>query len=132
MPEPLAAYWILLAGALMAYPLVMAAKAGPAYDNADPRNPKALTSVLRQRAFGAHANCLEALPLFAAAVLLAGFRQAPAATVDLLAWVWLGCRLVYVGCDLKGLASLRSLIWLGATAASVAIFVIAITQGTGA
>lgn len=128
MPEPIAAYWILLAGALMAYPLVTLAKAGPAYDNADPRNPQALTSVLRQRAFGAHANCLEALPLFAAAVLLAGFRHAPGHPVDLLAWAWFGCRLLYVACYLRGLATLRSLIWAAATAASIAIFVIAITQ----
>lgn len=132
MPELTAAYWILLAGALMPYPLVTMAKAGPAYDNADPRNPNALNTVLRQRAFGAHANCLEALPLFAAAVLLAGLRQAPANTVDLLAWGWLVARLAYVGCYLQGLASLRSLIWLVATGCAVAIFVIAILQGGGA
>ncbi|CAN7241068.1 MAPEG family protein [Phenylobacterium sp. LjRoot219] len=132
MPEPLAAYWILLVGALMPYPLVIMAKVGPTYDNADPRNPAALTTARRRNAFGAHANCLEALPLFAAAVLLAGFRHAPAPTVDLLAFVWLLCRLSYVACYLSGRASLRSMIWLGATAAAIAIFVLAVVQGTGA
>lgn len=132
MPEPFAAYWILLAAALMPYPLVIVAKAGPAYDNADPRNPAALTSALKRNAYGAHANCLEAFPLFAAAVLLAGLRDAPAQTVDLLAFAWLACRLGYVACYLAGRGALRSLIWLGATAASVAILVVAITQGTGA
>lgn len=132
MSEPFVAYWILLAGALTPYPLVILAKAGPAYDNADPRNPAALSSTLRRNAFGAHANCLEALPLFAAAVLLAGFRHAPAQTVNLLACAWLACRLIYVACYLKGLASLRSLIWSAATAASIAIFVIAVTHGSGA
>ena len=129
MPEPIAAYWILLAGALMPYPLVIAAKVGPAYDNADPRNPAALSTPFKRAAFGAHANCLEAFPLFAAAVLLAGFRHAPAASVDIAAWAWLAFRVVYVGCYLAGRASLRSLIWLGATAASVSILVTAITKG---
>ena len=131
MPEPIAAYWVLLIGALMPYPLVAMAKAGPAYDNTDPRNPAALTSAFRRNAFGAHANCLEALPLFAAAVLLAGFRHAPAQTVDTLAFVWLACRLGYVACYLRGLGTLRSLIWAAATAASVAIFVLGVTAGAG-
>ena len=129
MPEPVAAYWVLLIGALMPYPLVIMAKAGPAYDNADPRNPAALTSALRRNAFGAHANCLEVLPLFAAAVLLAGLRHAPAQLVNTLAFVWLACRLGYVACYLRGLASLRSLIWGAATAASIAIFVLGATAG---
>jgi uncharacterized MAPEG superfamily protein len=132
MPEPLAAYWVLLIGALMPYPLVMMAKVGPNYDNADPRNPAALASTLRRNAFGAHANCLEVLPLFASAVLLAGFRHAPAQSVDALAFVWLACRLGYVACYLKGLASLRSLIWSAATAAAIAIFVLAATASPSA
>jgi uncharacterized MAPEG superfamily protein len=129
MPAPIAAYWILLVGALMPYPLVIMAKVGPDYDNADPRNPKALSSRFKQAAFGAHANCLEAFPLFAAAVLLAGFRHAPAQGVDIAAWVWLASRLVYVACYLRGLASLRSLVWMVATIASVTILVTGITHG---
>lgn len=132
MLEPLAAYWILLIGALMPYPLVIMAKVGPTYDNADPRNAQALTSALKRNAFGAHANCLEAFPLFAAAVLLAGFRHAPAQAVDIAAFVWLAARLGYVACYLSGRASLRSLIWLVATGASIAILVMAITRGSAA
>jgi uncharacterized MAPEG superfamily protein len=128
MGEPIAAYWILLAGALMPYPLVMLAKANKDYDNTDPRNPAVLNTPLRRAAFGAHANCLEAFPLFAVAVLLAGLRHAPAPTVDTAAAVWLAARLAYVGCYLKGLGSLRSLIWVVATAASVTILVTAITH----
>jgi uncharacterized MAPEG superfamily protein len=131
MAEPIAAYWIMLAGALLPYPLVIVAKAGKTYDNADPRNPAALSTPLKRAAFGAHANQLEVFPLFAAAVLLAAFRHAPAATVDVAAWVWLAARLVYIACYLRGLASLRSLIWGVATAASVWILVTAITHGTG-
>jgi uncharacterized MAPEG superfamily protein len=132
MQEPIAAYWILLVGALMPYALVGVAKAGPAYDNTDPRNPAAIDTPLKRRAYGAHANSLEALPLFAAAVLLAGFRHAPAEAVNLAAYVWLAARLAYAACYLTGKGALRSLIWLVGTAASVTILVMAITRGTGA
>lgn len=127
MQEPFAAYWILLVGAVMPYPLVMMAKAHRDYDNTDPRNPAAINTPFRQRAFGAHANSLEAFPLFAAAVLLAALRDVPGHTVDVAAYVWLACRLAYVGCYLAGFGSLRSLIWLGATGASIFILVKAIT-----
>lgn len=130
MPAPIAAYWILLAGALMPYPLVMVAKAGKAYDNTDPRNPKVLDTALKQRGHGAHANALEAFPLFAAAVLLAGVRHAPAGIVDALAWLWLVARVAYSACYLAGLGTPRSLSWVVAAGAAVAILVIAILQGS--
>ena len=129
MPEPIVAYWILLVGALMPYPLVIIAKANRDYDNTDPRNPAAINTPLRRNAHGAHQNALEAWPLFAAAVLLAGLRQAPAEAVNLAAVVWLAFRLAYVACYLTGRGALRSLSWLGATIASVTIFVMAVTGG---
>jgi uncharacterized MAPEG superfamily protein len=132
MQEPIAAYWILLIAGLMPYPLVIMAKVGPTYDNNDPRNPAVLDTPFRRSAHGAHLNCLEAFPLFAAAVLLAGLRHAPAAAVNLAAYVWLAGRLAYVGCYLARLGSLRSLIWLVGTFASVAIIVMALTRGSGA
>ena len=130
MAGPIWAYWILLIGALMPYALVGVAKANKDYDNADPRNPAALSTPLRRAAYGAHANSLEAFPLFAAAVLLAGLRHAPAGTVDAAAVVWLVARLAYAACYLRGLASLRSLVWGVATADSITILVTAITQGS--
>jgi uncharacterized MAPEG superfamily protein len=130
MAGPIWAYWILLIGALMPYPLVVVAKANKDYDNADPRNPAVLSTPLRRAAYGAHANCLEAFPLFAAAVLLAGVRHAPAGAVDIAAVVWLIARLAYVVCYLRGLASLRSLTWGVAAAASITILVTAISQGS--
>lgn len=131
MQEPFVAYWILLAGALMPYPLVVVAKANRDYDNTDPRNPTAINTPLRQSAYGAHQNCLEALPLFAAAVLLAGLRHAPAQAVDILAGIWLAFRLVYAACYLTRRGTLRSLSWAGATACSIAIFVMALTRAAG-
>lgn len=132
MEEPIWAYWILLVGALMPYVLVILAKAGPAYDNADPRNPSALNTPFRRAAHAAHANSLEVFPLFAAAVLLAGFRDAPAESVNIAAVLWLVFRLAYAAFYLTTKPSLRSLTWLGATICSIFILVIAITQGGGA
>jgi len=128
MAEPLAAYWILLVGAVMPYVLVIIAKANRDYDNADPRNPAALNTPFRRAAYGAHLNSLEAFPLFAAAVLLAGLRHAPAQAVDVAAYVWLAFRLAYAACYLTGRASLRSLSWLGAAASSLAILVISLLK----
>lgn len=130
MPAPIAAYWIMLVGALMPYVLVVIAKAGKGYDNTDPRNPKTLDTVLKQRAYGAHANALEGFPLFAAAVLLAGFRHAPAGLVDALAWLWLAARIAYSACYLAGYGTPRSLTWVVAAGASIAILVTAILRGS--
>jgi uncharacterized MAPEG superfamily protein len=131
MQEPIVAYWILLVGALMPYALVIPAKAGPAYDNADPRNLAAIDSPRKRWAYGAHANALEAFPLFAAAVLLAGFRHAPAHAVNIAACVWLAARLAYAACYLTGQGTLRSLTWAVGAASSITILVMAITRGTG-
>ena len=131
MQEPFVAYWILLVGALMPFPLVIIAKASRDYDNTDPRNPAAVNTPLRRSAYGAHQNCLEAFPPLAVAVLLAALRHAPAETVNILAVVWLAFRLVYAACYLTRRGALRSLSWAGATACSLAIFVMALTRGTG-
>jgi uncharacterized MAPEG superfamily protein len=118
MQEPFVAYWILLVGALMPFPLVIIAKANRDYDNTDPRNPAAVNTPLRRSAYGAHQNCLEAFPLLAVAV-------------NLLACIWLAFRLVYAACYLTQRGSLRSLCWASATACSLAIFVMALTRGAG-
>ena len=131
MHEPIVAYWILLVGALTPFPLVIIAKANRDYDNTDPRNPTAINTPLRRAAYGAHQNCLEAFPLLAAAVLLAGLRHAPAEAVNILAGAWLAFRLVYVACYLTQRGSLRSLSWAAATACSVAIFIMALTAAAG-
>ena len=131
MQEPVVAYWILLVGALMPFPLVIIAKANRDYDNTDPRNPAAINTPLRRSAYGAHQNCLEAFPLLAAAVLLAALRHAPAQAVNLSACIWLAFRLAYAACYLTQRGSWRSLAWAGATACSLAIFVMALTRGTG-
>ena len=48
------------------------------FDNANPRDPAFYENPLRARALGAHLNGIETFPFFAAAVLLAEFREQPA------------------------------------------------------
>ncbi len=92
------------------------------YDNANPRDPNFYADPFRRRALGAHQNSLEALPLFAAAVLLAEFRHVPPDLVNGLALGFIAARLAYIAAYLADKATLRSLVWTVAFALNVALF----------
>jgi hypothetical protein len=81
------AEWCLF-GAVLLYLVTLAPTKGLApreFDNANPRDPKFFEHPVRKRALGAHINGIETFPFFAAAVLLAEFRNAPQGWVDGLA-----------------------------------------------
>src|ERR1700744_6595169 len=63
------------------------------YDNSKPRDPAFYQDAIRARALGAHQNGIEAFPFFAAAVLLAEFREAPQNLVNELAVLFLIVRI---------------------------------------
>ncbi len=128
MQQPLVAYWILFVAGMMPYFVLVTAKAHRGYDNANPRDPAAWDTPLRKAAHSAHLNCLEAFPLFGAAVLLAALRQAPPHAVNVAAVVWLVFRLAYVASYVRGMATARSLTWVAATFASLAIFLMALLR----
>lgn len=92
------------------------------YDNARPRATGFYESGWRARALAAHQNGMEALPFFAAAVLLAEFRGAPQGLADALAAGFVAARLVYVAAYLGDRPTLRSLIWTVGFALNVALF----------
>ena len=79
---------------------------------------------MRARGLAAHQNGIEAFPLFAAAVLLAEFREAPQGWIDALAAVYLLLRLGYVAAYIADRPTVRSLIWGGALVANIAIFLL--------
>jgi uncharacterized MAPEG superfamily protein len=126
MLSPAIPLWCLLIAALMPYVIVAMAKSSADYDNDDPRNMAGFQTPFRRRAHGAHLNCLEAFAFFAVAVLLALVQHVPAATLSLLALLWLLFRLVYVVLYLTGRGTLRSLVWFAASFASIAIYLAAI------
>ena len=123
------AYWCVLAAALL--PIVCAgiAKGGRfrmprsagGYDNMDPRAWLAQQADWRARANAAQANSFEALPFFIGAVLIAHQLGANQGTVDLLAFVFVVLRVVYILLYVGGQASARSAVWALALLVNIAI-----------
>jgi uncharacterized MAPEG superfamily protein len=127
---PIAFWCILIAGLL---PLVAvgfakvggSASAGMRYDNHNPRDWLAQQQGRAKRAHAAHLNSFEALPLFAAGVLVAMFTKSPQMFIDLLAIVFIGARVAYIWCYLADQATARSLAWFVGFGASVGLFFVA-------
>ena len=119
------AYWILLASFFLPFVCAGIAKAGRRdYDNASPRLWETRLDGHRQRAVAAMNNTFEALPFFAAAVIVAHQLGAPQGRLDALAVAWLVLRALYVALYVGNLATARSLVWTGAVAVTVWIFVL--------
>lgn len=123
------AYWCVLVAALL--PIVCAgiAKWGTfrtprsqgGYDNVDPRAWLARQTDWRARANGAQANSFEALPFFIGAVVIAHQLGAHQGMLDILAFVFVVLRVVYILLYVGGQASARSLVWSLALAVNVGI-----------
>ena len=119
------AYWLLLAAFFLPFVAAGVAKAGRRdYDNADPRGWEAKLTGRRARAVAAMNNTFEALPFFAAAVIVAHQLGAPQGRLDALAAAWLVLRLAYLWLYVSDRATPRSLVWIAAVAVNVWIFVI--------
>lgn len=123
------AYWCVLVVALL--PIVCAgiAKWGMfgrprhqgGYDNVDPRAWLARQTDWRARANGAQANSFEALPLFIGAVVIAHQLGANQGVVDILAFVFVVLRVVYILLYVGGQANARSAVWALALLVNIAI-----------
>jgi uncharacterized MAPEG superfamily protein len=131
MPYPhfTVAYWCVLVVAFL--PIVCAgiAKSGMfgkprsqgGYDNANPRAWLAGQSDWRARANAAQANSFEAMPFFIGAVIIAHQLGAHQGRLDLLAFLFVVLRVVYIMMYLAGLANVRSLIWIAALVVNIGI-----------
>ena len=126
------AYWCVLIAALL--PIVCAgiAKSGRigvarskgGYDNVNPREWLARQTDWRARANGAQANSFEALPFFIGAVIIAHQLGAPQARLDVLAFLFIVLRLLYIMMYVAGMGNLRSAVWFAALAVNVGILLI--------
>jgi uncharacterized MAPEG superfamily protein len=124
------AYWCVLVAALL--PIVCAgiAKWGSfgtprsqgGFDNVDPRAWLARQTGWRARANAAQANSFEALPFFMGAVIIAHQMGAYQFRLDLLAFVYVVLRMVFIMLYVAGMANLRSLVWTLALGVNIAIF----------
>jgi uncharacterized MAPEG superfamily protein len=99
------------------------------FDNSRPRDPTFYADPIRTRALGAHQNGIEAFPFFAAAVLLAEFRQAPQHLIDELAVLFVIVRIAYVFTYLGDRPTLRSILWSLGLAINIAIFFMPAIKG---
>jgi uncharacterized MAPEG superfamily protein len=122
----LALLCVLVAGVLPVV-TVGVAKWGPRLDNNNPRDWAQTLEGHRRRAYAAHQNSFEAFPFFAAAVLAAMMTGVPAGRLDLLALVFIAARLAYTALYITDHATPRSIAWIVAWGATVAIYVSAIT-----
>jgi len=121
---PLTLADLSILGAVAAYMApVIVAKYGAIkdFDNEKPRDPEFYKDPFRARALWAHQNGLEGFAFFAAAVVIAQFREAPQGIVDGLALGYVALRFAYSAAYLAGNGKLRSLIWALAFLANVAL-----------
>lgn len=95
------------------------------FNNATPRDPAFYEHPVRKRALGAHVNGMETFPFFAAAVLLAEFRNAPQDWIDILAAGFLLTRIAFVAAYVGDKATIRTAMWNVAFAFNLAIFFLA-------
>jgi len=120
------AFWCIFIAALLPYLSALVAKAGaPGFDNNEPRAWLARQEGFRARANAAQQNAFEALPFFAAAVLVAHLVHGPQARVDQLAMVFIGARVLYLSTYVAGWSTVRSLVWAVGWGATVWIFLTA-------
>lgn len=117
------ALWCVLLAAFLPFPYTLAAKWGAGYDNASPRNYLQGLQGWRQRAHWVQLNSFEAFPAFAAAVIVNHLVLGANARADALALAWVVCRLLYGACYLADRATLRSMLWMAASACVVGLFV---------
>lgn len=121
------ALWMIMVAILLPVLTTGIAKWGVSgMDNNQPRIWQDTLVGWRKRADWAHRNHFEALPGFAAAVLVAHFVQAPMVPVNALAGVWVVFRVAYTVCYISDRATLRSLMWAGAFFCVIALFVVAV------
>ena len=123
------AYWAVLVAALLPIACAGLAKWGMfgvprrqgGYDNHDPRAWLARQEGYRARAANAMANSFEALPFFIGAVIIAHQLQAHQTRLDLMAFLYVTLRMVYILLYVADLATLRSVMWVLALAVNIGI-----------
>ncbi|MFW2354100.1 MAPEG family protein [Hydrogenophaga sp.] len=123
------AYWCVLVASLL--PIVCAGlakwgmfgtpKRQGGYDNNHPRAWLAKQTDWRARANAAQANSFEALPFFIGAVIIAHQLGASQLRLDVLAFLYIVLRLLYIMMYVADLATVRSLVWVLALVANIAI-----------
>jgi uncharacterized MAPEG superfamily protein len=125
------AFWCVLIAIMLPFICSYIAKFGGGKfrlrDNHDPRGFLQGLEGLPKRAHAAQLNSFEAIPAFAAAVIIADIvGHAQQVTMDVLAVVYITTRLLYIICYLADWAALRSLSWAVGMALVVSFFFVSL------
>ena len=123
------AYWSVLVAALLPFVCAGLAKWGAfskprregGYDNHEPRAWMARQGGWRARANAAQANSFEALPFYMGAVIIAHQLGAYQTRLDVLAFLYIVLRLMYILLYVADLPTPRSLVWSLALAVNIGI-----------
>jgi len=91
------------------------------YDNHHPREWLATQTGWRARANAAQANSFEALPFFIGAVIIAHQMHASQTRLDVLAFMYVFTRVIYIFMYVADMANARSLAWVVALGLNIAI-----------
>jgi uncharacterized MAPEG superfamily protein len=94
------------------------------FDNANPRAWLAAQTDWRARANAAQANSFEALPFFIGAVVIAHQLGAHQGRLDILAFLYIVLRLLYIMLYVADVPKVRTPVWAVAFAINVAILLI--------
>ncbi len=124
LPSLTLAYWCVLIAVALPYLCAYIAKAGGGFalrDNRAPREWAARQSGWSARANAAQHNSFEGLPFFIGAVIMAHQFGAAQQTLNLLAVAYVLLRMVFIALYLRGLSSLRSVVWAMGFLVNVAI-----------
>jgi uncharacterized MAPEG superfamily protein len=120
------AFWCVLIAAVLPFLFTAVAKAaGGRYNNREPRAWQARLSGMPARAHAAHLNSFEALPFFAAAVIIAHMVGGEQSRIDALSIAFIALRIGYGVCYIADWALPRSLLWVAAYGCCVAMFFLA-------
>lgn len=119
--------WVLLLTVLLPYfariPVLKAMQELGGYDNHQPRVQQAKLAGFGARANAAHYNSFEALQVYLAAFAASVAAGVMDPTQQLLAWVFVVARVLFIVCYLLDKAMLRSMVWTVAIAAALAMMV---------
>jgi uncharacterized MAPEG superfamily protein len=120
------AYWSVVLATFLPLIWVGAAKfaRGEDYDNSKPRESLAELSGWAQRANWAQANSYEALPPFAAGIIIAHAVGANQMVIDTLAGIFLISRILHGIFYITDRSNLRTLIWLTGYLSMVGLYLV--------
>ena len=121
------AYWSILIVGILPYLCVLYAKADKRFTNAAPRDYLENLGAGRQkRAYWAHQNTFEILPLYFAAIILGHLQNIDQTTLNGLAAAFIIFRIAYIFAYILDRPTLRSIIWAGGFGCIFGIFLLCV------